>query len=314
VSVALAGRGPVAVKGRGLIAWTGRLDGKGSRTVSRDMHGGDLTGADTSGGGPRADLSRLRDNLLAVQNRIAAAAQAAGRDPAELTLVAVSKTWPAADIVTLRGFGVTDFAENREQEAAPKVAEVQARLGLPPAGASGRGDSRHVFDQGTERPIWHYVGQLQRNKANAVARWADWVQCVDRPELVASLARAAASAGRQLTVCVQVSLDTSPGGPDGARNDARGGVGPADVPGLADLVAAAGWLRLAGVMAVAPRGQPPRPAFARLREVAEKLRQIHPEARVISAGMSGDLEAAVAEGATHLRIGTALFGERLPVP
>ncbi|WP_045878311.1 YggS family pyridoxal phosphate enzyme [Pseudofrankia sp. DC12] len=278
------------------------------------MHGGDLPGADTSGGGPRADLSRLRDNLRDVQNRIAAAAQAAGRDPAELTLVAVSKTWPAVDVVTLHGFGVTDFAENREQEAAPKVAEVQARLGLPPAGASGGGESRHVGDEGTERPIWHYVGQLQRNKANAVARWADWVECVDRPELVVSLARAAASAGRQLTVCLQVSLDMPPGGPDGARNGARGGVAPADVPGLADLVAAAGWLRLAGVMAVAPLGQPPRPAFARLREVAEKLRQIHPEARVISAGMSGDLEAAVAEGATHLRIGTALFGERLPVP
>ncbi|MBL7490318.1 YggS family pyridoxal phosphate enzyme [Frankia sp. AgB1.9] len=298
------------------------------------MHGGELTGADTadtSDDGPRADLPRLRANLDDVQDRIATAARAAGRDPAELTLVAVSKTWPAADVVVLRGLGVTHFAENREQEAARKVAEVHARLGLLPAGVNGvaagsglaedsvrGGDSCHAGTSAAERTIWHYVGQLQRNKANAVARWADWVQCVDRPEIVASLARAAATAGRELTVCLQVSLDTSPGGPEsgpnGAPNAGRGGAAPADVPGLADLVAAAGWLRLAGVMAVAPRGQPPRPAFARLREVAEKLRQTHPDARVISAGMSGDLEAAVAEGATHLRIGTALFGERLPVP
>ncbi|ADP80417.1 YggS family pyridoxal phosphate enzyme [Pseudofrankia inefficax] len=291
------------------------------------MHGGDLTGVDTSDDGPRADLPRLRANLGDVRERITAAARAAGRDPAELTLVAVSKTWPAADVVVLRGLGVTHFAENREQEAARKVVEVHARLGLLPAGANGvaagsglaadagrGGDSCHAGTSGTDGTIWHYVGQLQRNKANAVARWADWVQCVDRPELVASLARAAATAGRELTVCLQVSLDTSPGGPNGAPTAGRGGAAPADVPGLADLVAAAGWLRLAGVMAVAPRGQPPRPAFARLREVAERLRQIHPDACVISAGMSGDLEAAVAEGATHLRIGTALFGERLPVP
>jgi uncharacterized pyridoxal phosphate-containing UPF0001 family protein len=158
--------------------------------------------------------------------------------------------------------------------------------------------------------VWHFVGQLQRNKANAVARWADWVQSVDRAELVASLERAALAAGRELTVCLQVSL----GSPGGAGVAGRGGVAPDEVGRLADLVGAAGGLRLAGVMAVAPRGEPPRPAFARLRVVAERLWRDHPEARVISAGMSGDLEAAVVEGATHLRIGTALFGERLPVP
>jgi len=266
-----------------------------------------MAGADRPGDDRGAEASRLWANLRDVRSRIEAAARSAGRDPAELTLVAVSKTWPAADVVALHALGVTHFAENREQEAAPKVAEVQARLG------STTGEGR----PGTERPIWHYVGQLQRNKANAVARWADWVQCVDRPELVTSLARAAAAAGRELTVCLQVSLDTPAAGlrrvgDSGARG--RGGAAPADIPRLADLVAAAGGLRLAGVMAVAPRGEPPRPAFARLREVAESLRTIYPPAHVISAGMSGDLEAAVAEGATHLRIGTALFGERLPVP
>jgi PLP dependent protein len=245
------------------------------------------------------DAGGLGANLRDVQGRIAAAARAAGREPGELTLIAVSKTWPAEDVVALSRLGVTQFAENRQQEAAPKVAAVAGRLGQP-VGAAG--------------PVWHYVGQLQRNKANAVARWADWVQCVDRPELVDSLDRAAAALGRRLAVCLQVSLDTVPGGPGEPGQTGRGGAAPADVAGLADRVAAAGALRLAGVMAVAPRGQPPRPAFARLREVAETLWRIHPEARVISAGMSGDLEAAVAEGATHLRIGTALFGERLPVP
>jgi hypothetical protein len=140
VSARRAGRRPRPVKGRCPTAWTGRLDGKGSRTVSRDMHGGDLTGADTADtadDGPRADLARLRANLHDVQDRITAAARAAGRDPAELTLVAVSKTWPAADVVVLRGLGVTHFAENRVQEAVRKVAEVHARLGLLPAGANG---------------------------------------------------------------------------------------------------------------------------------------------------------------------------------
>jgi pyridoxal phosphate enzyme (YggS family) len=243
---------------------------------------------------PRPAARRLAANLRDVRERIAAAARGAGRDVGELTLVAVSKTWPAEDVIGLRALGVTDFAENREQEAAPKVAAVAAALGA----------------EATAGPVWHFVGQLQRNKASAVARWADWVQSVDRLELVAALARAAVSSARQLTICIQVSLDP----PGGAGTVVRGGAAPADVPKIAEMVAAADGLRLAGVMAVAPRGEPPRPAFARLREVAENLSRDYPDARVISAGMSGDLEAAVAEGATHLRIGTALFGERLFFP
>ncbi|WP_241834763.1 YggS family pyridoxal phosphate enzyme [Pseudofrankia asymbiotica] len=262
-----------------------------------------------------ADLARLRANLGEVRERITVAARAAGREPAELTLIAVSKTWPAADVLTLHALGVTHFAENREQEAAPKVADVLSRLGAAGTpGAAGGLDAAGDEDMpGTAArlpkgaPLWHFVGQLQRNKANAVARWADWVQSVDRPELVTSLSRAAASRGRMIAVCVQVCLDT-PG------TTGRGGAAPGDVARMTDLVAEAPGLRLAGVMAVAPRGEPPQPAFARLRRVAEGVWRNHPEARVISAGMSGDLEAAVAEGATHLRIGTALFGERRPVP
>jgi len=274
---------------------TGEDEGEAAGSLPAGSSAGEAGGpADRRAGSVTASLPRLRANLRDVRERIAAAARVAGRDPAELTLVAVSKTWPASDVLALRALGVVHFAENREQEAGPKVTQVSSGLGAAP----------------TDPPVWHFVGQLQRNKANAVARWADWVQSVDRPELVASLSRAAVSQGRTITVCVQVSLDTL----GGAGAAGRGGVAAADVGRLTDLVAEAAGLRLAGVMAVAPRGELPRPAFARLREVAEGLWHTHPEARVVSAGMSGDLEAAVAEGATHLRIGTALFGERRPVP
>ena len=250
------------------------------------------------GGGPDADdLARLRANLRDVRARVEAAARGAGRDPRELTLVAVSKTWPASDVLGLIVLGVAQFAENREQEAVAKVAAVRSAVG-------GQGAA------GLAPPVWHFVGQLQRNKANAVARWADWVQSVDRPELVTALARGARAAGRELTICIQVSLSS----PEGASATGRGGAPPAEVARLADLVEGEDGLRLAGVMAVAPRGAPARPAFARLRLVSEVLCRDHPGAHVISAGMSGDLAEAVVEGATHLRIGTALFGERLPVP
>jgi pyridoxal phosphate enzyme (YggS family) len=231
-----------------------------------------------------------------VRERIELAARAAGRAPAEITLIAVSKTWPAADIVALRELGQLEFAENREQEARLKVPEVAALTGAAGHAAAGPGVR------------WHFVGQLQRNKARAVVGWADWLHTVDRPHLVPVLARAALGTGRSVSVCVQVSLD------DPAAAASRGGAPPAEVPALADAVAAAGGLRLAGVMAVAPRGQPARSAFARLRTVAESIRADHPGAAVISAGMSGDLDDAVAEGATHLRIGTALFGHRGAVP
>ncbi|MBX6387779.1 MAG: alanine racemase [Frankia sp.] len=263
-------------------------------------------------------VEELAANRARGRARGAAAAAGAGRDPAELTLVAVSKTYPAADVLALRALGVTDFAENREQEATPKVAEVAARLAAGEIGPAGTAGPGGAVGPGAAAgvpgpPVWHFVGQLQRNKARAVARWADWVQSVDRPELVAALDRAASAHGRELSVCLQVRLDSPVGalapGPSG-----RGGAAPADIPRLAELVAQARALRLVGVMAVAPLGQPPQPAFARLRAVAERLWKEHPQARAISAGMSGDLEAAVAEGATHLRIGTALFGERRPVP
>jgi uncharacterized pyridoxal phosphate-containing UPF0001 family protein len=268
------------------------------------------------------DTARLAAGLAAVRARIAVAARDAGRDPGELTLIAVSKTYPGQDVVTLASLGVRNFAENREQEAGPKVSLVTRLLAGRTGGSPGPDQTESAGELAgpgvAGAPVWHFVGQLQRNKARSVLRWADWVHSVDRPGLVAALSRLAVERGRQLSICLQISLDVrSPGdgaGLAGVAGSGRGGVDPGDVAALAELVAQAPGLALRGVMAVAPRGEPPRLAFAALRNVSERLVTDHPEATVISAGMSGDLEAAIAEGATHLRIGTALFGERPGVP
>jgi pyridoxal phosphate enzyme (YggS family) len=242
-----------------------------------------------AGADRRAELAR---NLAAVRARVAAACAAAGRDAREITLIAVTKTRPAADVVALAGLGLPDFGENRDQEAAPKAAAVAETTSI--------------------RVSWHFIGQLQSNKAHSVARYASVVHSVDRVRLVRALGAAALSAppGRNiadaaLTCLVQVSLDGDP---------ARGGV-PADrVRGLAEHIHAEPGLALGGLMAVAPLHTDPRTAFAPLRQLSDTVREINPAATIISAGMSGDLEAAVRSGSTHLRIGTALLGNRsLPV-
>ena len=234
-------------------------------------------------------MSALAENLRAVRARIAAAARAAGRDPDSVSLLAVSKTWPADAVRELAGLGQLDFGENRAQELLGKAAEV------------------------ADLPLrWHFVGQLQRNKAAAVARLGAVVHSVDRPSLASALDRAGQERmdqeGGPIEVLLQVDLGGRPGGAA-----ARGGAAPADVPALADLVAGAAGLRLRGLMAVAPLEEDPRSAFGRLADVAARVRADHPEAVDLSAGMSGDLEAAVAAGSTIVRVGTALFGDR-PLP
>ncbi|GAB2757911.1 YggS family pyridoxal phosphate-dependent enzyme [Nocardioides pakistanensis] len=224
---------------------------------------------------------QLAHNLTVVHGRIASACEAAGRDPAEVTLTVVTKFFPASDVRLLAELGVTDVGENRHQEAEAKAAEC-AGLGLR----------------------WHFVGGLQSNKAAAVAAYADVVESVDRAKLLKGLAKGAAERGVELDCLVQVSLD-----PPGA-GEGRAGALPADVPDLAARVAATEGLRLRGVMAVAPLGEDPARAFARLAEVAANVRRVDPEARWISAGMSGDLEQAISAGATHVRIGSAVLGRR----
>ncbi len=225
----------------------------------------------------RAD--ELADRLAALEHRLAAACAAAGRSRDELGLVAVTKFHPASDVAVLRDLGVERFGESRDQEARRKAAEVQGVR-------------------------WHFVGRLQTNKAASVAAYASVVESCDRTRLVAALSRGAVAAGRTLDVLVQVSLDGDP---------ERGGAPAADVPALAQAVACADGLRLAGVMAVAPLGEEPERAFARLAALADRVRQDHPEALEMSAGMSTDLEQAIACGSTSVRVGTALLGPRAPV-
>ncbi|TFV54113.1 YggS family pyridoxal phosphate-dependent enzyme [Geodermatophilus sp. DF01-2] len=225
------------------------------------------------------------DRLQAVRARIAAAARAAGRDPATVSLLAVSKTWPAGAVRELAALGQGDFGENRAQELIGKAAEL------------------------ADLPLrWHFVGQLQRNKAAGVARLGAVVHSVDRMSLARALARVGTEAGRPVEVFLQVDL----GGPEGELA-VRGGADPADVPALADAVAAEEGVVLRGLMAVAPRGTEPGPAFARLAALAERVRRDHPGARELSAGMSADLEEAIAAGSTLVRVGTALAGVR-PLP
>jgi pyridoxal phosphate enzyme (YggS family) len=232
-----------------------------------------------------ARLEQLRDNLGAVHERIARGCAEAGRDPAGVTLVVVTKYFPASDVLLLHRLGVRHFGENRDQEAGEKFHEVR----------------RALSDAGRPDLTLHFIGQLQTNKAAHVAGYADVVESVDRGKLVTALAKGAHSTDRRLQVLLQVSLD-------GATT--RGGVLPENAPSLADAVAAQGLLDLRGVMAVAPLGADPDDAFARLREVADGIRARYPQADWISAGMSGDLEAGLRHGATHLRVGTAILGSR----
>lgn len=219
-------------------------------------------------------------SLAQVRARISAACRAAGRPEDDVTLIAITKTFPASDIRVLSSLGVRDVGENRDQEAAPKAA----------ASADLR-----------DRLTWHFVGQMQTNKVGSVVRYADVIHSVDRPRLVTALGAAARKAGRTVTCLVQVSLDGDLG---------RGGAVAADVPFIADAVAREEGLELGGVMAVAPQGAGPLAAFRRLADTAAQVRAAHPAATMISAGMSGDLEAAISAGATHVRVGTALLGGR----
>lgn len=222
--------------------------------------------------------AELAANLDAVRDRIHTACARAGRSPDEVTLVVVTKTHPASDVRLLAELGVRDVGENRDQEAAPK-ARATADLDLR----------------------WHYVGQLQTNKAKSVAGYADVVHSLDRVRLATALSAAGARRERAITCLLQVGLDADP---------ARGGVLPANLPELADAVADLPHLTLGGVMAVAPLGVEPARAFGALREIASRLREAHPAATMVSAGMSNDLEAAIEAGATHVRIGTAVLGVR----
>ncbi len=223
----------------------------------------------------------IERGLADVRGRIERACADAGRDRGDVTLVVVTKFFPASDVRLLAELGVRHVAENRHQEGVTKREEC-ADLGLS----------------------WHFVGGLQSNKAAAVGAWADVVQSVDRPKLVPGLQRAAHQRDRRLDVLVQVGLDPQ------QQQGSRAGADPGVVPGLVEALLAADGLDLRGVMAVAPLAADPDVAFARLAAVAADVRHRAPGADWVSAGMSGDLEQAIRHGATHVRVGSAVLGNR----
>ena len=223
-----------------------------------------------------ASADPLADRLHGVQSSIADAARAAGRSPAELTTIVVTKFHGADLVRALFTLGVRDFGENRHQEASAKAAELRDL------------DLR-----------WHFIGQLQSNKAAAVTEYAHLIHSIDRESVVAAVDGVAVP----IEVFIQLNLTNDPG---------RGGVDGANLEALTDSVLAANHIRLLGLMAVAPLDEEPRRAFATVRQASERLQRLAPQASALSIGMSADYREAILEGATHLRIGTAITGNRPP--
>jgi len=225
-------------------------------------------------------LSEIQSNLEIIQSRIESACTVAGRDISEITLIAVTKTYPASDVDLLKQLGIENVGENRDQEASAKKLEVKSEF------------------------KWHFIGQLQSNKAKSVVNYADLIHSVDRWSLAKEIQKSAQGIDKVQQVLIQVDLDQS--GPD----PTRGGIWPAELRELAKLINQASHLELMGLMSVAPLGEKPELAFARLKEIRVDFLKENPGAQILSAGMSDDLESAILHGATHLRIGSALLGER----
>jgi pyridoxal phosphate enzyme (YggS family) len=222
----------------------------------------------------KEELSR---NLELIQRRISEAARRVGRLADDVTLIVVTKTYPATDVEILHELGVRNFAENRDREGREKSAIVPA--------------------------IWHFQGQVQSNKISSIVSWADVVHSLDNPRHL-RLISAAIPKSKVLSIFIQVSLDSEPG---------RGGVAPEDLSGLAELVLAEPFLRLEGLMAVAPLGEDPESAFGRLAQIHSDFRRQFLSSPSLSAGMSGDFERAIEGGATHVRIGSSILGYRAQV-
>jgi len=225
-------------------------------------------------------LANIQSNLEKINSRIAEACSRSKRNISEITLIAVTKTYPASDVDLLKQLGIENVGENKDQEASGKISQVK------------------------EKFSWHFIGQLQSNKAKSVVTYAELVHSVDRLSLAKELQKSASAIAKKQKVLIQVDLDQS--GPDSSR----GGVWPADLAALAQFISQSENLELAGLMSVAPLGENPSEAFERLAQIRSDFLKNYPNAVILSAGMSEDLEAAIEHGATHLRIGSALLGER----
>ncbi len=227
------------------------------------------------------------ERLKAIQGRIAAAAGRAGRDPAAIVLVAVGKGHPVEAIEAVRALGATDFGESYAQEGIAKMDALRAAAGTWP------------------RPCWHFIGRLQSNKTRVVAEHFDWVHGLDRAQIARRLSAQRPPHTPPLNICLQVRLEEEP---------SKGGTPPAEVPVLAEEVAGLERLRLRGLMCLPPHSEDPaaqRRWFRQMRELLEQLNRQGHALDTLSMGMSGDFEVAIEEGATHVRIGTGIFGARV---
>ena len=218
----------------------------------------------------KAEIAR---NLQEVKERIIGAAKSVNRDPNEIELIVVTKTFPISDIEILRELGETNFGENRDQEAGPKAEIISA--------------------------TWHFQGQIQSNKIKSICQWADVIHSISSEKEILKFAQSE----RKHQLFLQVSLDGQEG---------RGGANPADLAQLADLVNESNNLELLGLMAVAPLGVEPDKAFADLAQINQGFAGQFPNSKFLSAGMSGDFEAAIKYGATHIRVGSSILGSRSP--
>lgn len=222
---------------------------------------------------------QILSNLELVKAKISAAAQAAGRSPSEITLIAVTKTFPVSDLEILYELGVRNFGENRDQEAAPKVGVLPADI------------------------TWHFQGGIQSNKLKSISNWASVIHSVDKFKYAQMISQF--SVGKTKEIFIQVSLDSLP--------QSREGVDPADLMQLAEQIMSLPNLEVKGLMAVAPLDQPTEQAFVRLQQIQQKFIQLYPAASSLSSGMSGDYELAISLGATHVRIGSSILGNRSPI-
>jgi pyridoxal phosphate enzyme (YggS family) len=222
---------------------------------------------------------QILSNLESVKEKISAAAQEAGRAPSEITLIAVTKTFPVSDLEILHELGVRNFGENRDQEAAPKVGVLPADI------------------------TWHFQGGIQSNKLKSISNWASVIHSVDKFKYAQMISQF--SVGKTKEIFIQVSLDTLP--------QSREGVDPADLMQLAEQIMSLPNLEVKGLMAVAPLDQPTEQAFVRLQQIQQKFIQLYPAASSLSSGMSGDYELAISLGATHVRIGSSILGNRSPI-
>lgn len=222
---------------------------------------------------------QILSNLELVKEKISAAAQAAGRSPSEITLIAVTKTFPVSDLEILYELGVRNFGENRDQEAAPKVGALPADI------------------------TWHFQGGIQSNKLKSISNWASVIHSVDKFKYAQMISQF--SVGKTKEIFIQVSLDTLP--------QSREGVDPADLMQLAEQIMSLPNIQVKGLMAVAPLDQPTEQAFVRLQQIQQKFIQLYPAASSLSSGMSGDYELAISLGATHVRIGSSILGNRSPI-